>query len=76
MWPFNKISIPEQIYRNDLRKQFVSADDVREAWRTTQTAMTIAAQEESATKARDMELKAIERAKVAKKKRDEGLKRP
>lgn len=66
---------PEGVYRKSLRDKFISKQDVDEAWRTTLTAMNIAAQEESATKARDMELKALERAEAAKKKREDNLKR-
>ncbi|PIP22276.1 MAG: hypothetical protein COX38_01545 [Candidatus Nealsonbacteria bacterium CG23_combo_of_CG06-09_8_20_14_all_39_25] len=66
---------PEQLYRKSLRDQFLSERDLRDAWRTAETSMILAAREESATRARDMELKAIERAKAAKQKRDDELKR-
>ena len=75
MWFFNTQPTPEQLYRRDLQIQFISSKDVREAWRTTGVAMNLAAQEESASKAREMELKSIERAEVAKKKREDELTR-
>jgi len=72
---FNGAPTPEQLYRKSLTNQFISGKDLAEAWRTAETSMILAAREESATEARDMELKAVERAKAAKQKRDDELKR-
>ena len=76
---FRSTPTPEELYRQSLRNQFISDKDVADTWQTTRLAMNLAAQEVSATKAREMEVKAIKQAKEAREKRegeDTELRRP
>ena len=61
-------AIEERTRRAELRISGISDSDLKDAWRTTGVALTVAARAESQVKARDIESKAVERIQKAKKK--------